>query len=386
LLSGVSIAPNAVQLQFKRVCIRPEALLQIPPPIENRQFTVAEYSPEQVVFAAPQGAVTRRGLRAVVEQTFADDDAAVNALLNGDIDMLDRVPPWHVERLRSVKGIRIDSYKLPTVHVLIPNTNRALLAKREFRRALCFGIDRQWIVTSVLLGGKSEAGFEVLSGPFPAGVSLSDPVRYGYNNRIAPRPYEPRLAAILSTVAWASVNNPTGKKEDAPTELPEMPELTVAHPIDPVARVACQSIQEQLARAGIRIKLTEFTADQLLAGNVEADLRYAELAVWEPLTDARPLLAPGGLGGDLNSPYLQTALRQLDDASNWNEVRERLANIHDIAHHELPMIPLWQTVNFFAYRESLSGVGNAPVLLYQNIDNWTPSTVSNVARTDSTSQ
>jgi tetratricopeptide (TPR) repeat protein len=383
LLSGISIAPNAVQLQFNRVCVRPEALLQIPPPVEDHQFRVVEYNPDQVVFAAsPQVDATGAGLKAIVEQTFDDDDAAVNAIVAGDIDVLDRVPPWQIERLRSVKGIHVESYKLPTVHVLLPNMNRPLLTKREFRRALCFGIDRAWIVKSVLLGGKSQTGFEVLSGPFPAGTSLSDPIRYGYNNRIAPRGYEPRLAAVLSTIAWAAVNNPTGKKEDAPAELPELPELTLAHPIDPVARIACQSIQMQLARAGIRTKLIEFTADQLLAGPVECDLRYAELAVWEPLTDARPLLAPGGLAGDIRSPYLQTALRQLDDASNWNEVRARLAEVHDIAHHELPIIPLWQTINYFAYRDSLPGIGKTPVLLYQNISEWSPTTSANVARTD----
>ena len=234
-------------------------------------------------------------------------------------------------------------------------------------------------------GRRAKPGFEVISGPFPAGASLSDPIRYGYNNRITPRPFEPRLAAILATVAWASVQNPTGKKEDAPAELPEMPELTLAHPNDPIARIACQSIQMQLARAGIPIKLVEFSPDDLLAGKVECDLRYAEIAVWEPLTDARPLLGPGGLAGDVESPYLRSALRALDDASNWNDVRARLADVHEIASHELPLIPLWQTVNYFAYRESLDGIGESPVALYQNVESWSTAPGPNVARLQPTS-
>lgn len=387
LLAGISIAPDAVELHFNRIYVRPEALLQIPPPIDSKQFEIAEYAPSQVVFAASPGTTAASGgLRAIVEQTLTNDEAAIEAIVSGEIDVLDRVPPWQVERLRGVKGIRVESYRLPTVHVLIPNTNRPILAKREFRRALCFGIDRRGILNSVLLGGTTQAGFEVISGPFPAGTSLSDPLRYGYSSRIAPRAYEPRLAAILSTVAWAAVNNPTGKKKDAPAELPELPELTLAHPIDPVARIACQSIQMQLARAGIRVKLLEFSADQLLAGGVDCDLRYAELAVWEPLVDARALMGPGGLAGDIQSPYLQTALRQLDDASNWNDVRARLAELHDIAHHELPMIPLWQTVNFFAYRESLRGIGETPVVLYQNIESWSHAPDANVATADPTPQ
>ena len=288
--------------------------------------------------------------------------------------------PGIIERLRKVEDVRVQSYRLPTVHVLIPNLNRPLLAKREFRRALCFGIDRKWIVERVLLGGAAVPGFEVVSGPFPAGTSLSDPMRYGYNDQIAPRPFEPRLAAILATVAWASVQNPSQDEEERGcASFPNLPELVLAHPNDPIARIACQSIQTQLVREGIPIKLQEFSADELLAGQVECDLRYAELAVWEPVVDARRIMGPGGLAGEIRSPYLDAALRRLDEATNWNDVRSRLAELHEIAHHELPVIPLWQTVNFFAYRASLRGIGDSPVSLYQNIDQWSTAAGGDVA-------
>jgi ABC-type transport system substrate-binding protein len=230
LLNGIAIEPAAIELQFNRVYVRPEALLQFPPPGSKPRFEISEHGDGQVVFAASPGSGSGSGLRAIVEQTLPDDEAAVDAIVSGEIDVLDRVPPWQVERLRGAKGIRVGAYRLPTVHVLIPNTKGLLLAKREFRRAICFGIDRKWIVSSVLLGGQSQTGFDVLSGPFPSGLSISDPIRYGYNNRINPRSYEPRLAAILATIGWAAANNPTGRKEDAPKNLPEMPELNLAHP------------------------------------------------------------------------------------------------------------------------------------------------------------
>jgi ABC-type oligopeptide transport system substrate-binding subunit len=292
-----------------------------------------------------------------------------------------------------VKELRVESYKLPTVHVLIPNLQRPLLAKREFRRALCFGIDRKWIVDRVLLGGGSMPGFEAISGPFPSGASLNDPIRYGYNNQVAPRPFEPRLAAVLATVAWSSVQNPPDKDKDKNKDkakdktkekllLTNLPELTLAHPNDPVARVACQSIQAQLVREGIPIKLREFTADELLAGKVDCDLRYAELAVWEPVTDAPLILGPHGLAGDLQSSYLETALRNLTTATNWKDVRARLADLHEITNHELPVIPLWQSVNFFAYRATVRGIGESPVTLYQNVEQWSSAPGGNVARVE----
>ena len=159
--------------------------------------------------------------------------------------------------------------------------------------------------------------------------------------------------------------------------------MILAHPNDPIARVACQTIQSQLAREDIPVKLREFTADELAAGKVEYDLRYAEITVGEPLTDARTLIGPTGLAGDVHSPYLDAALRDLDAATNWKDVRSRLAKLHEIANHELPLIPLWQTVNYFAYRTSVHGIEESPIALYQNIGQWTlaPATTK-VARTD----
>ena len=186
------LAAERVALHFERVHVRPESMLQV-----ARRRTARDRPGRPVYsrrFRARPGGVlagevallknARPGPQAIVEQTMSSDDAAVTALA-GDVDVLDRVPPWHLDRLRAVQDIRVESYKLPTVHVLIPNLKRPLLAKREFRRGLCFGIDRKWIVERVLLGGGTLQGFEAISGPFPAGVSLNDPIRYGYNNQLA---------------------------------------------------------------------------------------------------------------------------------------------------------------------------------------------------------
>jgi len=386
LLSGVSVeAPDVVGLHFSGVAVRPEALLQIPLPANQAElpaFALLEQSPNQVIYVAQEATSELSKLSAVVEQTMSDDEQAVAALMAGEIDVLDRVPPWQLQRLRAADGIQVATYRLPTVHVLIPNVSRPLLAKREFRRALCYGIDRQWILERVILGGQSAAGFEVISGPFPAGSSLSDPVRYGYNNRLAPRPYEPRLAAVLATVAWANLqmqDNDEGSEESGTDDIPDLPELVLAHPNEPLARLVCELIQKQLTREGIPIKLTEFTAEELAQG-VEYDLRYAELAVWEPLTDARFILEPNRLVGDFHSPALNAALRRLDEATNWNDIRTRLADLHEIAYYELPVIPLWQTMNHFAYRTHVREIGESPLTLYQNIEYWSLSLPGHMAQ------
>ena len=51
-------------------------------------------------------------------------------------------------------------------------------------------------------------------------------------------------------------------------------------------------------------------------------------------------------------------------------MRSELYQVHDIASTDLPFIPLWQTVNYFANRRQLTGISQHPVRLYQDIGNW----------------
>lgn len=376
--------PDTVQLEFAARHVRPEALLQVSLPVEVEQyltasiFREAQRNEEALRFEqSNQGNTTNAAaIRSVEEVTYGSDSEAVTALVRGEIDMLDRIPPWQIANLQSRQELKVSAYRLPTVHVIIPNPNIPLPNKREFRRALAYGIDRENIVKQVILGGQALPGFQVISGPFPAGISQSDPVRYAYNTQIQPRPYDPRLAALLSTLAWKSLNAPPKPKtteppvEDAPAEepppTPPMPAIRLAHPADPLARTVCNSIKTQLNAIGIPLELVELRGD---SDSDEYELRYVELAVWEPLVDANRVLGIDGIAGT-TTDYMIGALRQLDTATSWNQVQARLYAIHELAHNDLPVIPLWQTVNYFAYRSDIQGVDESPVVLYQSIGDW----------------
>jgi ABC-type transport system substrate-binding protein len=403
VLDDVQIAAGSeVRIAWRRPHLHPEAFLRLP----LRQLTTSDRGAglwfdrlpgeaDAVVFryaraASPEAAPGAP--RFVVERLFADDSAALDALLRGEIDAVDRVPPWQLERIEQAPDVVVAQFALPTVHVLIPNRDHSLLNMREFRRAMCYGTDRAGIVDDILLGGQPREGFVPLSGPFPAGVSLNDPAGYGYNSDLAPRPYEPRLAALLAgvartTLAKREVEERKARGEDVPPpdptkdeSLPPLEPLVLAHPADPLARVACQSLKLQLEGIGIPITLVELPADDPEA-TAAYDLLYAELAVWEPLTEARRLLGAEGVAGRA-SALMTAALDELDRSENWNDARSRLRAIHRIAHYDLPLIPLWQTVNSFAYRSWLSGVGERPLTLYQNMQDWRKDFDERQARND----
>ncbi len=383
LLKHVAIRNGQeVRLHWRRPHVRPEALLQIPlSSIFLSDSFAGAY--EVVPNTADQGVIrytppnpSAGAVRSpvIVQQVYASEEEALTALVRGDVDVLDRIAPWQIDRLRQAKEIFVGSYLLPTIHVLVPNYSKPLLRRREFRRALCYGIDRQRIVKEILLGGRTRRGFQVLSGPLPAGVSLSDPLGYAYQQGIQPRPYEPRLAAVLATVARTTLakkaanHEPTQEGAEQKPSPPEVVPLVLAYPPDALARTACQTIKLQLDAIGVPIQLKELSPFAG-ASSVDFDLRYTELPLWEPLVDLRRLLGPTGRVGHC-SPAMSFALKAVDQARNWKQARARLRHVHEVAFHDLPVVPLWQTVNAYAQRRELRGIGKTPVTLYQNVADW----------------
>lgn len=378
LFESVSInGGQLVRIHWRRPHVRPEALLRLSlvdlvagPQLEGSYQALADKTNKrQLRYELQDRSDGSRGPQTIIERVFASEDAALAALLRGDVAVLDQVPPWQLEQLRADPRVAVGTYRLPTVHVLQPNYSKPLLASREFRRALCYGIDREAILRDLVLGGEQRAGFRVLSGPLPAGLSLTDPVGYAYNQQFPPRPYEPRLASVLATVAQAALAKKTDAAESTEEGAKvETPSLILAYPPNPVARVCCQSIGLQLTAVGIPVELKELPADTSELPP-DYDLLYAELVIREPLVDARRLFGPNGSAGSC-SPSMSLALEQVDQAKNWRQARERLKDVHQVAYYDLPVIPLWQTIDSFAYRKNLQGIGATPVTLYQNVADW----------------
>ncbi|MFV1968141.1 MAG: ABC transporter substrate-binding protein [Pirellulaceae bacterium] len=384
LVEGATVVDvMQVDVDLRRPHVLPEAMLRVPvasvaievgeaeqPPAGNGPFAVAFKTEEEVRFAT-KGFVPGDRLAEIVEITYDDANKALGALRRGDIDALDRLFPADALRLQenitSGMPIEVDSYALPTVHMLIPKPEKnSFLAHRDFRRAITFAINREAILNQELLGGREVYGCRVISGPFPAGAGDRDPLGYAYNAEIRPRRYDPRLAKLLTIVAQKQVAEMAQKRGEPE---PKLEPLVLGHPSHETARVACQAIAAQLKVIGLETVLREFTPGITRDVQDSCDLVYTEIAIWEPVVDSRRLLGPGGPAAS-DSPYVRQAIRWLEEAQNWGDVRERLLQLHTAAHNEAVIIPLWQLVDFFAYNKRLRNVGENPVWLYQNIDQW----------------
>lgn len=371
--------PQQVTFNLRRPHVLPICLLQIP--VDGSWFgddpgtPTGDYKPEDaeqkqdtmryVLRAAPKVATQPRE---IVETRVPSGSQGVSMLLQGELDVMDQLFPADAIRLSKSKGIKVVKYPLPTVHMLVPCSDHPYLAERTFRRALLYGINREDILTGELLEGLRFDGCRVLSGPFPAGIELNDPLGYAYDQDIVPRPYEPPLAKLLLAMNFNQMKSLASRKKEQP---PEMTPIRLAFPADNLSRVACEAISSQWELLGLEVKLVEMPIGRTFPEPDEdiADIVYVSAAVWEPVIDARRVLGPEGLAAS-SDQLIGLGLRRLEEAKNWREVRDRLLDLHWITHHELPVLPLWQMVDSYAYRRELVGVGSDIVSLYQNASNW----------------
>lgn len=280
----------------------------------------------------------------MVEVAMADSALAVRALKRGEIDVLDRVPPWELKRVAGSADIAVVPYAQPSVHLLVPNPNKPLAASRVLRRALAYGIDREGILRRSLLGGQAIEGCEVLSGPLPRGAA--------YDAAIEPKPYDPALAAVLVGAEPAAASSGG---------------LVLAHPAGPIPRLACQSIAGQLAAIGLPVTLRELAIGELPGAGY--DLLYVESTLSDPANDAWSVLGPEGAAGQC-SPAMLLALRAVETAGDDAAKTAALHAAHRLAASELAVIPLWQLTEHLAHQTSVSGIGERPRALYEHRPEW----------------
>jgi ABC-type transport system substrate-binding protein len=365
-------------VQLYRPHVLPESLLRVSlgaplaraviPAGGEGAFDVAPSEAQEMRFVAKAFAPGGR-LAELVERGYADPQLALADLERGEIDLVDRLFPADAARLLEEVGpegpLVVGRYAVPTLHVLIADESHPYLASQDFRRAVLLAIQRERILHDELLGGRSVPGCRVVSGPFPPGSRAGDPLSYAYDETVSARQPAPELARLLATIVQRQLAANTaggGAAVDAPR-------LVLGHPAHEVARVACQAIAAQLELVGIACELKGLPPGMSRDPDGGCDLTYAEIVMCEPLVDARRLLGREGLAAT-SSPYVDQALRRLADASSWAEARQRLLELHRLCHHDLSVIPLWQITDFFAYHRRLRGVGESPVGLYQNVDQW----------------
>ena len=384
LLSHVDVEHvYGLQVHFRRPHVLPEALLQV-----FIDQNLAEDDPSRIdgpfVVSSEDEVATRFQSNGnnrfpyvppnpntvppaeIVEHLYEDTEKAIRALKSGEVDVLDHLLPPDAIALSADPLIRVHRYALPTVHMLIPNVQHEHMQNELVRKAIAFGIRRDVILDDVLLRGHRSVGCRLISGPFAAGMSRSDPLSYAYDQSIQPRQYSPRLAVTLFTLAQRRMKEAAEKKDE---EFEGIPALVLAHPATEAARNVCKAIEFHLNFIKIEISLKELPPGETLDDSGEYDLLYCQLAMWEPIVDAGKLLGSEGLAA-VSDDHVNRSLQWLESAMRWQEVRSRVRNLHRVCHDKVTVIPLWQMTDFYAHHSGIRLNPKPPVSLYQGVQRW----------------
>ncbi|MFK7767500.1 MAG: ABC transporter substrate-binding protein [Mariniblastus sp.] len=373
IVGRISIEDEShVSFTLRTPFVRPEALLKIPytpadetgQPDQNGSYVMTSLDDDFVTFELNPRYEPKpdRQHPQVVEQVFRSSSEAVDQLIAGNIDVVDRIPLSDIARLKSAKGVNVRPYILPTVHMLVPKIRGEMENDPNFRSGLSHAIDRDLLIKDVICGGKSVEGCEVVSGPFPIGTEDNDQIAYGYDLRVRPLPFNSQLGMVLIRLALRA--NPPVRPEPIPT-----PKLVIAHPKSSSAANAAGAIARMWTEVGIPTTTVQLKTGESIPSDDEWDFLYVEVVVEEPLADVTKMIGPYGFAKDVSAPIEQT-LRIVSYAQSWQKACSALRRLHRQIAVDLSVIPLWQVKEHYAYRSTVRGVGRDLIHLYQNVDRW----------------
>jgi len=179
--------------------------------------------------------------------------ARITALVNGEVDFADSIPPDQAGTLQGRKGIKVLASNPLLFHVYQLNTNRHPLSDQKIRMAFNLAIDRELLNKSLWAG----------KGIVP--TAFQHPSTPGYDPKWKLFEYNPEKARQLVREA---------KYDGTPIEM-EIPRYYY-----PYAEQAAEAIAKMLQDVGLKAQVT-FLEDYKSSGQAPKDLKgYHMMRAW----------------------------------------------------------------------------------------------------------
>jgi tetratricopeptide (TPR) repeat protein len=374
ILHSVSVdGADRVAIQLRRPFVRPAAIARFQykdrladgQPVQDGVYAMTSKKGNEFTFEFNDQRYQReqdKQYPVVIESYYRASSDAVDALIRGEVDIVDRPGITDIKKLRKEKGIEVRAYAIPTVHFLVPKIRGEYEGSMQLIRSLSTGIDREGIVNDVF-GGADIDGCEALSGPFPVGSDEYDQVSYAYDLKVKSLPYQQRLSMVLSQMSR------TAKTKTFPNGRSGPPSIVLAHPAGTLASTACMKIKQSWEESGISTTLRPLDKSVSYPDDDNWDLLYVEAAIEEPLTDATRIMGSYGIAKVVSPPVSQS-LQKLGYSESWQQASRTLRRIHRQVANDLSVIPMYQIKEHYAFRKNVYGLGRDLIHLYQNVRRW----------------
>jgi peptide/nickel transport system substrate-binding protein len=191
-----------------------------------------------------------------VWQEFATEDAMVQALLAGEIDVVDEIPRTAVSTLQDAEGVEVPILESTTVDELIINshedgTQPASLNDPAVRLAIAYAIDKQQVVNVAYLGYAE-----------PASVIIPTSLGDWHNSDVVDIPFDPAEGNRILDEAGYVDSDGDGIRED---QEGNPLEYRLYAEDDATETRILEIISDGLAQIGISAPPTPMDEDSLIA-------------------------------------------------------------------------------------------------------------------------
>ena len=355
-------APFLIYMAFPGSSIVPKKLVQSghdlnKQPIGSGAFKFVSYQPKNSISFARHANYYQRGkpyLDAMTWRIIADTSALTTALVTGEAQFTNVVPPQNWKQVKSTHGLATAAVQGSSYNWLLPNNSKSPFTNEKVRQAISYALNRQDLVNGAFFG---------LATPILGGVIPSWSWAYAPDVRFTGPTGDPAKAKRL--LAQAGYANGFSTKM---TIASSFPNLMAMAPI----------IQQDLAKVGIKAKI----------GTVEIP-RYWDV-VWStsnfdittmywvsPLVDPDDFLfnnyhskMPINVQ-KYSSPRMDKLLEEAKATASQGRRKQLYREIQELSMHDMPIVPLVNGSLLFAYTEKLRGFQPTRTGLVKNLrDAW----------------
>ena len=308
-------------------------------PVGSGPFVMKKWRKgQEVVYEANPNAWRKPRVKTAVVKFIPESTTRVSALISGDVDVIDNLPPALSERVRA-------GGKTDVIAKQSPRTNYILMVIKEgapwmdvrVRRAMNLAINREAITKNVMMGfAKSVA---IIQGP----------ASFGFNPELKPYPYDPAQAKkLLAEAGFAKgfsfdVYIPRGRFM--------------------MGKEALEGIAGQWAKVGLKanVRVMEWGAMKKIIfskykKNVKPFLYY--LARMNTAFSAEHMFAGaissrsayGGFRDKAVDAMINDARSTLDNKAREKKYQE-IARV--LRHEKVPIVPLYQTFRIFGANKKI---------------------------------
>lgn len=295
----------------------------------------------------------------VVFRYYPDSKSALDAYDQGEVLGVSQISADMLSKTLEEPGLSLYTASLPQMSIVmlnLKNNEVQFLQNANVRRALMLGLNRNYIISTLLHGEGIVADGPILPGSW---------AHYDGIERIE---YDPE-AAISMLKGEGYVIPASGG--DVRAKDSESLSFTMVHPDDTLHTQIAQAIQQEWAQIGVQVNLQAVPYDQIIPNYLGprsyqaalVDLNLARTPDPDPYPFWHQAEATGGQNysqwdNQAASEYLEQARTETDFTARARLYR----NFQVVFAKELPSLPLYYPVYNYAVDAQVRGVQIAPVL------------------------